>query len=149
MYPMLRHEQNCYPDLVNSFLMGEWPMVRAQRMSTPAINVAEDEKGYQVEIAAAGMTKEDVRLHINEDNELVITMEKKNETPEQNKEEKDTRKYLRREFNYSRFEQTFTLPEDVDKEAVSAKMEHGVLEISLPKLAPQVEEQKKKEIEIL
>ena len=85
-------------------------MVKANA-TAPAINVIENEKDYKVEVAAPGMTKEDFNIHLGEDNELVITMEKKNETKEEDKENK---KYLRREFSYSKFQQAFVLPEDVD-----------------------------------
>lgn len=144
MLPILRHEQNWLPSLFNDFLSDEWPVVRTTGMTTPAINVEEDEKGYHVEIAAAGMTKEDFHVHVNDQNELVISMEKKDEK----EEEKKHRKYLRHEFNYSRFEQSLLLPDDVDKEAISAKMEHGVLSLELPKLAPQVIKQPTKVIDI-
>ena len=130
--------------MFNDFLSEEWPVVRTTGMTTPAINVEEDEKGYHVEIAAAGMTKEDFHVHVNDQNELVISMEKKDEK----EEEKKHRKYLRHEFNYSRFEQSLLLPDDVDKEAISAKMEHGVLSLELPKLAPQVIKQPTKVIDI-
>lgn len=144
MLPMLRHEQNWLPSLFNDFLNDEWSVVPAKGMTTPAINVEEDDKSYHVEIAAAGMTKEDFHVHVNDQNELVISMEKKDE----HKEERKHRKFLRREFNYSRFEQSLMLPDDVDKEAISAKMEHGVLSLELPKLAPQVLKQPTKVIEI-
>lgn len=60
-------------------------------------------------------------------------MEKKSES----KEEKKDRKYLRREFSYSKFEQTMILPDDVDKEKIGAAVENGVLDITLPKLAKE------------
>ncbi|MCR4663941.1 MAG: Hsp20/alpha crystallin family protein [Paludibacteraceae bacterium] len=144
MLPMLRHEQNWLPSLFNDFLSDEWPVVRTGGMTTPAINVEEDEKSYHVEIAAAGMTKDDFKIHVNDRNELVIFMEKK----EEQKEERKNRKFLRHEFNYSRFEQSLLLPDDVDKEAISAKMEHGVLSVELPKLEPQVLKQPTRVIDI-
>ena len=95
------------------------------RTSSPAINVKENDKEYKVEIAAPGMSKDDFKIRINEENELVVTLE--------HKDEKKDEKYLRREFSYSHFEQTLLLPDDIKKEEISASMEHGVLNITLPK----------------
>ena len=72
--------------------------------TAPAINVIENEKDYRVEVAAPGMTKEDFKVHINEDNELLISMEKKAENKEEDRKHKGT--YLRREFSYSQFQQS-------------------------------------------
>ena len=77
-----------------------------------------------------GMKKEDFNVHINDEGNLIIKMESKNEKKE---EDKNTR-YLRREFSYSKFEQTLILPDDVKKEEISAKVEHGVLTVELPKV---------------
>ena len=55
------------------------------------------------------------KIHINEDNDLVISMEKKTESTEGDKEGKKESRYLRREFSYSKFQQTLILPDDVDK----------------------------------
>ena len=60
-------------------------------------------------------------------------MEKKTDNKEENKD----RKYLRREFSYSKFEQTMILPDDVDKEKIGAAVENGVLDITLPKLSKE------------
>lgn len=89
----------------------------------PAINVVEHDTDYCVELAAPGMTKDDFRVHLGDEDNLVISMEKKTEN---NGEQKDGR-YLRREFSYSQFQQTMVLPDDVDKEHISAHVEHGVL----------------------
>ena len=91
-------------------------MVKANA-TAPAINVFETAKEYKVELAAPGMTKEDFNVHIDEENNLVISMEKKTESKEENnKDEKKEGRYLRREFSYTKFQQTMILPDDVDKE---------------------------------
>ena len=85
-------------------------------------------KEYKVELAAPGMTKEDFNVHIDEENNLVISMEKKTESKEENnKDEKKEGRYLRREFSYTKFQQTMILPDDVDKEKIGAHVENGVL----------------------
>ena len=98
--------------------------------TAPAINVKESDKAYTVELAAPGMKKEDFNVHINDEGNLVVKLESKQE----HKEEDKTTRYLRREFNYSKYEQTLILPDDVKKDTISAKVEHGVLTVELPKV---------------
>ena len=112
--------------------------------TAPAINVLEDENAYDLEVAAPGMTKEDFKVHINEDGNLVIEMEKKTDE----KSEKRHGHYLRREFSYSQFQQTMVLPEDADKEQISAQVEHGVLKVNIPKIKKNEKEQARKVIEV-
>ena len=122
--------QNWIPSIFNDFFDNEW--IVKPNFSTPAINVIENEKDYKVEVAAPGMNKEDFNIHLNENQELVITVEKNTQN-----EQKEEKKYLRREFSYTKFQQAFQLPDNVDKEKIGAKVENGVLEIPLPKLAPE------------
>ena len=131
MMPVRRNNQTWLPSIFNDFFDNEW--MEKANATAPAINVSESESEYKVEVAAPGMTKEDFNIHIDEDNNLVISMEKKTD----NKEEKKDRKYLRREFSYSKFEQTMILPDDVDKEKIGAAVENGVLDITLPKLSKE------------
>ena len=137
----IRKTQNWLPSIFNDFFDNDW-MVKANA-TAPAINVFETEKEYKIELAAPGMTKEDFNVHIDEDNNLVISMEKKSENKEEDK--KDGR-YLRREFSYSKFQQTMILPDDVDKEQIEACVENGVLNIELPKFT---EQEKEKETRII
>ena len=101
--------------------------------TAPAINVKESDKAYIVELAAPGMKKEDFNVHINDEGNLVVKMESKAEKKD---EDKNTR-YLRREFSYSKYEQTLILPDDVKRDAISAKVEHGVLTVELPKIVEE------------
>ena len=130
----VRRTQNWLPSIFNDFFDNDW--MEKANATAPAINVFETEKEYKVELAAPGMTKEDFNVHIDEENNLVISMEKKTE----NKEEKKEGRYLRREFSYSKFQQTMILPDDVDKEKISAQVENGVLNINLPKFTEQEKE---------
>ena len=77
MMPVRRSNQTWLPSIFNDFFDNDW-MVKANA-TAPAINVIESDKDYKVEVAAPGMTKEDFKIHINEDNDLVISMEKKTE----------------------------------------------------------------------
>lgn len=98
--------------------------------TAPAINVKETQTAYTVELAAPGLKKEDFMVNINAEGNLVIKMEQHDEK----KDEDKNSHYLRREFSFSKFEQTLILPDDVDKEGIKAKMEHGVLTVTLPKV---------------
>jgi HSP20 family protein len=140
MTPMMR-TNNWIPTVFNDFFDTDF-MPRAN-CTAPAINVKETDKAYVVELAAPGMKKEDFNVHINDEGNLIIKMEKKNE----NKEEDKSARYLRREFSYSKFEQTLLLPDDVKREDIKAHVENGVLTVELPK---QVEEKVKlsRQIEI-
>ena len=140
MTPMMR-TNNWIPAVFNDFFDTDY-MPRAN-CTAPAINVTDTDKAYVVELAAPGMKKEDFNVHINDEGNLIIKMEKKQD----NKEEDKSARYLRREFSYSKFEQTLLLPDDVKKEDIKARVEHGVLTVELPK---QVEEKVKvsRQIEI-
>ena len=118
------------------------------RRGVPALNVKEDEKELALELRVPGMKKEDFQIHINEDNDLVISMEKKTESTEGDKGGKEESRYLRREFSYSKFQQTLILPDDVDKDKIDAKVNDGVLTIELPKRTPEEKEKATKVIEV-
>lgn len=144
--PVRRTNQTWLPSIFNDFFDNDW-MVKANA-TAPAINVIETEKEYKVEVAAPGMTKDDFKIHINEDNDLVISMEKQTESTEGEKEGKAESRYLRREFSYSKFQQTLILPDDVDKDKIDAKVNDGVLTIELPKRTPEEKQQATKVIEV-
>ena len=80
MSAIQRYNQNWLPNFFNDFFDNDW-MVKANA-TAPAINVIENDKDYRMEVAAPGMTKEDFDIHLGEGNELVIAMEKKNESGE-------------------------------------------------------------------
>ncbi len=137
------YSQEWLPSIFNDFFDNDW-MVKANA-TAPAINVIESDKDYKVEVAAPGMTKEDFNIHLSEDNELVISMEKKTENKEEDKENK---KYLRREFSYTKFQQALVLPDDVEKDKINANVNNGVLTIELPKRTPEEKARINKVIEI-
>ena len=131
MMPTMRRNATWLPDVFNDFFNTDF-MPRANA-TAPAINVKESDKAYTVEVAAPGMKKEDFNVHINDEGNLIVKMEQKQEK----KEEDKNSRYLRREFSYSKFEQTLILPDDVEKDKISAKVEHGVLTVELPKIEEQ------------
>ena len=130
MTPMMRHNAAWLPTVFNDFFNTDF-MPKANA-TAPAINVKETDKGYTVELAAPGMTKEDFNVSIS-DGDIVIAMEKKNDTKDENKE----KKYIRREFSYSKYEQRLALPDNVEKQNITAQMTDGVLCIDIPKMTPE------------
>mgnify|MGYP000556167312 CR=1 FL=1 len=79
MMPVRRSNQTWLPSIFNDFFDNDW-MVKANA-TAPAINVIESDKDYKVEVAAPGMTKEDFKIHINEDNDFGYLMERKQKVP--------------------------------------------------------------------
>lgn len=142
MMPVKNYTNSWMPSMFNDFFDNDW-MVKANA-TAPSINVIDNEKDYEVELAAPGMTKNDFNIHINDEGDLVINMEKKEETSEKDKK---TKKYLRREFSYSKFEQTLILPDDVDKTKIAANVNDGVLTVALPKVEKK-EEKASRQIEV-
>lgn len=144
MSAIVRRNQNWLPSIFNDFFDNEWMEPRTNGGIVPAINVKESKNDYVVEVAAPGMTKEDFNVHVDENDNLVISMEKKSDNSQENK---DTH-YLRREFSYSRFQQAMILPDDVDREHIDAKVDKGVLNITLPKKPETVVHNTKRQIDI-
>lgn len=98
----------------------------ARVMKMPAVNVTDNKDNYLISLAVPGLKKEDFKIDV-EGNTLTISSEK-----EENKEEKDG-KYTRKEYNYSSFSRSFTLPGEVVNEKIDAVYQDGVLKVTLPK----------------
>ncbi|MFZ9718559.1 MAG: Hsp20/alpha crystallin family protein [Chitinophagaceae bacterium] len=96
-------------------------------LSVPAVNVEENKDHYMVSIAAPGLKKQDFKIDI-EGNMLSISCEK-----EEKREEKEA-KYSRKEYNYSSFCRSFTIPDEVRKEKIEAKYEDGILKLTMPRM---------------
>lgn len=212
------------PGIFNDFFGNEWMQKSAP--AAPAVNIIETEDAYKVEVAAPGLTKDDFEIKLDEDNQLVISMQKKEErtigqpqgqqslqgsksgqeagqrqmseqsqsqsqgqgqsqhseqgsgnmenegmsgssqsgqsssmqsgqsgSQSQGQQMKKSDKaengrYLRREFSYTQFQQRMILPDNVDKEDIQAKVENGVLTITIPKRQEQQEKESVKTIEV-
>ena len=142
MYPVLSN--NWLDNEFNDMFSDDWfPTVSHRSLTAPAINVKETDKDYELELAAPGSTKEDFQVNLDNDGNLVIKMEHKNEKKDENKKEH----YLRREFSYSNYQQALSLPDDVEKDKISAKVEHGVLHVIMPRAA-QVKKDDTKKIDV-
>lgn len=99
-----------------------------RKQSVPAVNVKESEKAFEIELAAPGLAKKDFEITVDK-GMLTISCEKKEE-----KEEKE-KNYTRKEFSYSSFSRSFTLPENVNEEDVKAYYEDGILKLQIAKKA--------------
>lgn len=140
MMPAKKTSQDWLPSVFNDFFGNEW---MAKAASVPAVNIKETATEYTVELAAPGLTKDDYKVSVNDDNQLVVSVQK-----EEKKDEKDDKgKYLRREFAYTQFKQTMILPENIEKDKIQAKADNGILTIEIPKKAAPAPEGTK-EIEV-
>lgn len=129
---IIRRTNDWLPSIINDFFGNEW--MESSNKSLPAINIQQHENGFTVEVAAPGMTKEDCNVRLDEaNNSLVIEFEKKSQT-----EDKDKKgSYLRREFSYTQFQRRMILPDNVEKDKISAKVENGVLTVDIPVLSEE------------
>ncbi len=143
MLPVM-FQNSWMPTVFEDFLNNDW-MPRANS-TAPAVNVKESEKAYTMELAAPGIKKEYCRVAINDEGNLTIAIEKggvhdvdniDGGHQQEHKHEDKHHHYLRREFSYSNYEQSYTLPDDVVKDQISAKVEDGILTVTMPKTEPK------------
>ena len=123
---------NQMPSLIDRFFendMFDWSNRNYSNTNTslPAVNIKEDRASFEVDVSAPGFEKGDFKIELN-NNLLTISSEKKveNETTE-------GQQFTRREFSYQSFCRSFTLPEEVEGEKISAKYENGILSVNIPK----------------
>lgn len=133
---LLKRNGDVFPSLFSDFFnvddfFNTLPVFKSA--SLPAVNVKETDQNFEIQMAAPGLKKEDFKISVN-NRILTISSEKKEE-----KEEK-SEKFTRKEFNYSSFQRSFTLPESASEDDIKAKYENGVLLLSVAKK----EEAKKK-----
>jgi HSP20 family protein len=107
----------------------------AERTGYPAVNVAEKDNEYSIDLAVPGYKKEDFKIKVNNDI-LTISAEAKTENMEEQKE------YTRKEYGYSSFSRSFHLPDNVKDDQIKAKYEDGMLKLSLPKTSTSVKASK-------
>lgn len=123
---------NQYPSLFDRFLdneMFDWSSRNFSNTNTtlPSVNIKESDDDFEVEVAAPGFTKNDFRVELNHDL-LTVSSEK-----EVQNETKDGQQFTQREFSYQSFSRSFTLPNTVDGEKISASYENGILKVLIPK----------------
>ena len=133
-----RRNQDFMPTLFNELM--NW---NDTTFSTPRMNIMETKDNYKLELCIPGLTKEDVKLSIDAEGNLVVEMVK-----ETKNEKKEEMRYLRHEFSVEHFRQTVMLPEDIHKEQISAKVENGILDIVIPKVTVEEKKQAMQTIEV-
>ena len=136
-----RRNQDFMPTLFNELM--NW---NDNTYSTPRMNIMETKDNYKLELCIPGLTKEDVKLSIDAEGNLVVEMVKENKS--EKKEDKEEMRYLRHEFSVEHFRQTVMLPEDIHKEQISAKVENGILDIVIPKVTVEEKKQTMQTIEV-
>jgi len=109
---------------------------------SPRIDISEDANHIYLQAEIPGLTKDNIKLSINDDNVLVLKGEKKREV--KSEDSKDGSYYVRMERSFGEFSRSFILPDNVNKDSISAKFDNGVLNVTLDKIEPE----KPKEIEV-
>lgn len=114
-------------DLFDSekFFDSDW----LKRQSLPAVNVKENEKNYEIEVAAPGRSKKDFNISA-ENGVLTISSEQKEEKEQKEKD------YTRKEFSFSSFSRSFSLPENANEEEIKATYTDGILKLEVAKKLP-------------
>ncbi len=159
---LLKRNENWLPGMLAGLFENE--LLPKMQLTTPAINIKETEKAYELELAMPGMSREDFSLRLDDSGCLMVSVEKKTEAEERRPEvqmqekeeakaaeegaEKSQVRYLRREFAYTKFQKNFIVPENVDKSRISAKVDSGILTVELPKMSEEDRRKNDRMIEI-
>lgn len=130
---------NLFPDLgsfIDPFFSRRDYLGDETQFNVPAVNVSETDNAFELEMAVPGKSKDDFEITI-ENNMLIISSESEDssETAEKN--------FTRKEYSYSSFKRSFSLPENVKSDKIDAKYQDGVLKLSIPKTAATVKDAKK------
>lgn len=134
---MLVRKSNLLPDFFNDFLDNNWLSdTFNESKNVPAVNISETGDSYKIDVAAPGLAKEDFNIGID-GKILTVSCEKEQKT------EENDEKYMRREFSYSSFSRSFTLPECADEDKINAVHQNGVLQITVPKKEEEKEKTKR------
>ncbi|MFD2585822.1 Hsp20/alpha crystallin family protein [Croceitalea marina] len=124
---IVKRNNMLFPALMNDIFKPDWfGGMENLNSNVPAVNILENETGFELELAIPGFKKDDFNVEID-DNVLTISSELKSE------KENNEDNYTRREFSYTSFKRAFTLPETIDEAKINANYENGILRLSLPK----------------
>ena len=117
-----------FSDFIDNFLKDSFGTNYTNRAVKflPGVDIAEDEKTYEISLAVPGLNKEDFKINL-EENKLTISGERKLV------KEDDSKKYHTIETQYGSFSRTFYLPQLANTEAISAEYVNGILKLSIPK----------------
>jgi len=124
---IVRRNDLLFPALMNEIFKPDWFGGSENYSGTfPPVNIVENETGFELELSVPGRTKEDFNIQIDEQ---VLTISSETKKEEEVKEEN----YTRKEFSYSSFTRSFTLPETINEEGIKASYNNGILRFALPK----------------
>jgi HSP20 family protein len=126
MLPILKNRWSGFTDEFFGNTLSDNFFNRYTKISVPAVNIAENKEDFRIEIAAPGLEKADFRINL-ENNILAISSEK------ENKEKEKEDNYMCKEFNYTSFCRTFSLPETAQSDKIVASHKNGILYITIPK----------------
>ena len=129
---LTRRTQDFIPTLFNELMNMD-----TVSYSEPKMNIIENKESYLIQYSVPGLKKEDLKISIDAEGNLVVEMNK--ESHKEERKENNVR-YLRREFTTEQFRNTLVLPEDIHRDQITAKVENGILEVTLPRVT--VEEKK-------
>lgn len=141
---MLVRSNDLFPMLFNDVFNNVNEAWNQNLARDPQLNISESKLNYKIEFSVPGLTKEDLKLTIDTDNNLVVSMERKPEAPVQTEEGvkveqpvKEEFHYLRHDFHLAHFKEAIALPDNIHKDRITAKVENGILRILLPKVTPE------------
>lgn len=145
--------RNNYSNWLDNFFddsLSSTEQMQQRNTTTPALNVKESAEDYIMEMAVPGLEKEWVRINVTNEGLLHVAIENKMEHKEENRDSHKSRHihYLRHEFAYGNYEQSYTLPDDVDRDKISASVANGILTITIPKTTPEQEAKVMRNIEV-
>ena len=150
---MFMVRRNNYSNWLDNFFddsLSGTELMPQRNTTTPALNVKETAEDYIMEMAVPGLEKEWVRINVTNEGLLHVAIENKMEHKEENRDSHKSRHihYLRHEFAYGNYEQSYTLPDDVDRDKISASVANGILTITIPKTTPEQEAKVMRNIEV-
>ena len=129
---IVKKQNPWFPSIFDEFFPeNRLDSINYERFSIPLVNIKEDLSNFVVELAGPGLKKEDIVIEVEKNLLKVAT---KTSSNEEKTEEKEGVKFTRKEFNFSSFERSFTLPDLINVDEIQANYEHGVLSILLPKV---------------
>ena len=128
---IVNKNQVSFPALMNEIFKPDWfGGAEVLNSKVPAVNIKEDDTAYHLELIAPGRKKEDFKIEV-ENELLTISSAQSKEVVDENEENKV--KYTRKEYSFSAFKRSFTLPETINVDAIKASYEDGILSFNLPK----------------